>query len=182
LKQVETLTVGIADCQISARANNSLVTHALGSCIGVAIYDPVAKVAGLLHLMLPDSSIDPEKGRNKPFMYADTGIPKLFRSAYLLGADKKRLLVWLVGGAQVLDPGGVFNIGKKNHMACRKILWGAGVMVHGEEVGGTISRTVRLDVDTGKLTWTTGGGPTLEVTRSQAPHMNRGGVPCQSVS
>ena len=117
-------------------------------------------------------------------MYADTGIPRLFRSAYSLGADKKRMTVWLVGGAQVLDPAGVFNIGKRNHLACRKILWSAGVMIDGEEVGGTLSRTVRLDVNTGKLTWNNGGGAPQELAGRNRilANPNTGGLPCRSAS
>src|SRR5947209_17980073 len=98
------ITVGIAECHVSRDADSSLLTHALGSCVAVAIHDPVAKVSGLLHLMLPESSIDPEKAREKPFMFADTGIPALFHRAYANGAEKKRLTVRLIGGAQVMDP------------------------------------------------------------------------------
>lgn len=158
------ITVGIADCRVSSDANSTLVTHALGSCIAVIIHDPVAGVGGLLHLMLPESSVDPSKANVKPHMFADTGIPDLFHLAYARGAEKKRLSVRLVGGAQVMDPNGVFNIGKRNHLACRKILWSAGVMIHGEATGGNISRTVRLDVGTGRVWWTSGSGEPQELT------------------
>jgi chemotaxis protein CheD len=84
-------------------------------------------------------------------MFADTGIPLLFHAAYGLGAEKRRLVVRAAGGAQVMDENGVFNIGKRNHLALRKILWKAGVMIHAEEIGGTESRTVRLEVATGRL-------------------------------
>jgi chemotaxis protein CheD len=160
---MEAITVGIADCQVSGDPNHILVTHGLGSCIAVAIYDPQAHVGGLLHFMLPDSRTAGEQAKQRPYMYADTGIPDLFHSAYAQGADKRRMLVRLVGGAQVLDPNGVFNIGKKNHAACRRILWAAGVLVQSEEVGGNISRTVRLEVASGKLQWTSGGGPPKEL-------------------
>jgi len=170
------ITVGIADCQTSKDNGACLVTHALGSCIAVAIHDPVAAVAGLLHLMLPESSIDKVKASAQPFMFADTGIPALFHAAYAKGADKKRITVRLVGGAQVMDPNGIFNIGKRNHLACRKILWAAGVLIHGEVVGGNISRTVRLDVGTGQLFWTSGGNPPQEIP------VNKGGPQCRSAS
>ena len=151
------LTVGVVDCKISNAAESVLTTYALGSCIAVAIHDPVAAVGGLLHFMLPESSLNPEKASQNPFMFADTGIPLLFRAAYGLGAEKRRLVVRAVGGAQVMDDNGVFNIGKRNHVALRKILWKAGVMIHGEEVGGTTSRTVRLEVATGRF-WIRGPG------------------------
>jgi chemotaxis protein CheD len=160
---METITVGMADCQVSADPAGLLITHALGSCIAVAIYDPGAGVAGLLHFMLPDSKTNQERAKEKPYMFADTGIPCLFHAAYASGADKRRLIVRLVGGAQVLDPNGVFNIGKRNHVACRRILWAAGVLVRGEQVGGTVSRTVRLEVASGRLLCSSGGGPSIEM-------------------
>ena len=79
------LTVGVGDCKVSDVAEAALATYALGSCIGLAIYDPVAKVGGLLHFMLPESSLNPEKASEYPFMFADTGIPQLFHAAYRLG-------------------------------------------------------------------------------------------------
>ncbi|MFN7994811.1 MAG: chemotaxis protein CheD [Bryobacteraceae bacterium] len=145
------MTVGVGDCRVSNSAESVIATYALGSCIAVAIHDPVAVVGGLLHFMLPESSLNPEKASQNPYIFADTGIPLLFRSAYGLGADKRRLLVRAAGGAQVMDEGGVFNIGKRNYLALRKILWKAGVMIHAEEVGGTTSRTVRLEVASGRF-------------------------------
>jgi chemotaxis protein CheD len=137
--------------KVSARQEEVLVTYGLGSCIGITIWDPVSRVGGLLHFMLPESQSDPAKAKDQPALYADTGIPLLFKSAYQLGADKKRLLVRVAGGAQVLDGDGVFNIGKRNYLAMKKIFWKAGVMIHAEEVGKNISRTLRLEVGTGKL-------------------------------
>jgi chemotaxis protein CheD len=153
------LTVGIGECKLSKDPCDVLVTHALGSCIAVLIHDPVAKVAGLLHYMLPESSLDLEKAGRRPFVYADTGIPLLFKSAYQLGAVKSRMVVMAVGGAQMLDPNGTFNIGKRNHLAMRKIFWKAGVIVHKEEVGGVNSRTVRIDVASGRVQLRTAGEP-----------------------
>jgi chemotaxis protein CheD len=172
---METITVGIADCQVSADPNHLLVTHGLGSCIAVAVYDPIVRVAGLLHFMLSDSKAAGGHARRNPHMYADTGIPELFHSAYAHGAAKGRMIVRLVGGAQVLDPNGVFNIGKKNYAACRKILWSAGVLIHAEEVGGTISRTVRLEVGSGRLLWNSGGGSANELTSGKEASSWRSG-------
>lgn len=151
------VVVGMADCQIGKAPDQVLVTYALGSCIAVAIHDPVAGVGGMLHYMLPESSISPAKARENPYMFADTGIPLLFRRAYEQGADKRRLVVRVAGGAQVMDSEGVFNIGKRNYLALRKILWKAGVLVQGEEVGGNASRTVRLEVGSGRF-WLRGPG------------------------
>ena len=144
------LTVGISDCIVSRDPAATLVTHALGSCIAVAIYDPVAHVAGLLHFMLPESAGDPARAQQQPFMYADTGIPMLFQTAYGIGAVKQRLSVAVFGGAQVLDANNTFNIGKRNHLAVRRIFWKAGVLVHHEDVGGSLPRSVRMEVSTGR--------------------------------
>jgi len=145
------IVVGVADCQVSNDPESVLVTHALGSCIAVIIHDPGASVGGLLHFMLPESALDPGRALEKPFMFADTGIPLLFHSAYRLGAEKRRLVVTAAGGAQIMDPGGVFNIGKRNHLSMRRILWKAGVPVTAEDIGGLVSRTVRLEVATGRV-------------------------------
>ena len=144
-------TIGISDCYVSSDPRDVLTTHALGSCIGMTIYDPVARVAGLLHFMLPDSGSDPARSREKPFMYADTGIPLLFRTAYSHGAVKQRLLVGVMGGAQVMSGTDSFNIGKRNCLEMRKILWKAGVMIHAEDLGGVSPRTVRMEVASGRV-------------------------------
>jgi chemotaxis protein CheD len=128
-----------------------LVTYALGSCIAVIIHDPLAGVGGLLHFMLPDSGLDPAKAQRNPYMFADTGVPLLFRNAYALGAEKKRLAVAVVGGAQMMDSHGTFAIGKRNGLALKKILWKAGVMIRSEHLGGSVSRTVRLEVESGRV-------------------------------
>ena len=169
---VNLLTVGIGDCKVSGKSEAVLATYALGSCIAVAIHDPVAGVGGLLHYMLPESSLNPDKARDNPFMFADTGVPRLFHAAYQLGAEKRRLVVRVAGGAQVMDENGVFNIGKRNHLALRKILWKAGVIVHAEEVGGTTSRTVRLDVASGRFFIRGPGMPDRELA---APANGKGG-------
>jgi chemotaxis protein CheD len=165
---VSSVVVGVADCQISKDSDSTLVTYALGSCIAIAIHDAVAGVGGLLHFMLPESSIDPAKASANPYMFADTGIPMLFRNAYQYGAEKRRLTVRLAGGAQVMDDNGVFKIGKRNYLAVRKILWKAGVLVHGEAVGGDSSRTVRLEVGSGKFWLRTGGLPDQEMPVARA--------------
>ena len=171
--------VGISDCQLSRDPEEVLVTYALGSCIAVMVYDPAARVGGLLHIMLPDSSIDPDRGRQRPFMFADTGVPLLFRQSYELGADKRRMIVRIAGGAQMMDEGGVFDIGRRNQLAVRKILWKAGVLIESEAVGGNLSRTVRLDMAAGTV-WLRGPGGNEEAM-GKTPRSSRGSVyavPC----
>lgn len=144
--------VDIADLAVSKTPNATLITHSLGSCIGVAIWDPAVKVGGLLHYMLPESSISPEKARANPAMFCDTGVPKLFKAAYELGAVKRRMVVKVAGGSQLLDDQGTFNIGKRNYLALRKIFWKNGIMIDSEHVGGSLSRTVRVEMATGAVT------------------------------
>jgi len=147
------VVIGISDCAVTRNPAESLITYALGSCIAIAIHDRVANVGGLLHFMLPDSSMNRSRAQLNPWMFADTGIPLLFQQAYQRGAEKRRLAVYMLGGAQIMNSQDEFNIGKRNHLAARKILWKAGVVVHGEMVGGNTARTVRLEVGTGRVFW-----------------------------
>jgi chemotaxis protein CheD len=147
-----TVVVDIADLAVSADPASTIITYSLGSCIGVTIWDPVAHVGGMLHYMLPESQLSPEKARSSPAMFCDTGVPKLFRAAYELGAVKTRLIVRVAGGSQLLDDNGTFNIGKRNYLALRKIFWKNGIMIKAENVGGSISRTLKLDVASGLVT------------------------------
>jgi chemotaxis protein CheD len=84
-------------------------------------------------------------------MFADTGIPLLFKEAYRYGATKSRMIVKVAGGSQILDDSGFFNIGKRNYMALRKILWKNNILIKAEDIGGQVSRTVRLDLASGKV-------------------------------
>ncbi len=163
------LVVGVGDCRLSREEGAQLVTYALGSCIAVTIWDPLVRVGGLLHFMLPEAGPGREQeGASQPYRYADTGTPLLFRAAYRLGADKRRMVVRLAGGAAVVNDGGLFNIGKRNLAAVRRILWQAGVMVEAEDVGGSISRTVRMDIATGRQWIRTPEGGERELRRAPA--------------
>ena len=155
--------IGVADMAVSKMPGELLITYSLGSCIAVIIYDPVVKVGGMLHYMLPESSIDLEKAQKNPYMFADTGIIRLFKSSYQLGARKEHMVVKTAGGAQMLDPNGLFNIGKRNYLAMRKILWKNNVAIAVEHVGGEVNRTVRLEVGTGRVILKVGGGAEIEI-------------------
>ena len=145
------LIVGVSDMKVTNDIEAVLVTYSLGSCIGVAIYDSVVRVGGLLHYMLPESSLDQEKARKNPYMFADTGIPALFKAAYKLGAKKQRMKVIVVGGSQVLDQKGFFNIGKRNDIAVRKMFHKNNVIIDYKDVGGTVNRTIKLAINTGDI-------------------------------
>ena len=153
----KTFVVGVADMLVSNDSSAEIVTYSLGSCLGVTVYDPVKKIGGMLHLMLPDSKIDTAKAVTMPFMFVDTGVPRLFHAAYNLGADRSRLVVKVAGGAQLLDQQGIFNIGLRNIGALEKLLVQNGLKAHDTDVGGLSSRTVRLDLTNGQVTVKTPG-------------------------
>lgn len=157
------LVVGISDLKVSSNPADSMITYALGSCIAVAVYDPAAKVGGLLHYMLPDSTLDAARAKETPAMFADTGIPLLFKSCYRMGADKKRMVVKVAGGASILDESNFFRIGQKNIMAMRKLFWSNNVLIDAEDTGKNVNRTIRLDMSTGKVTVKRAGGQPEEL-------------------
>jgi chemotaxis protein CheD len=157
------VVVGVADMKVSNKPEEVIVTHALGSCIGVAIYDPVARVGGILHYMLPDSTLDLNKSQSHPYMFADTGLPQLFRECYRLGAQKSRLRVKIAGGSQVMGNKEFFQIGRRNYAALRKIFLKNNVLINNEDVGGTKARTLFLEIATGNVWIKVMGQHTIEL-------------------
>ena len=146
---VQRLVVGVGDLGVSNNPMLTLSTYALGSCIAVTVYDPVTKVAGLLHLMLPESSISPEKAVNQPAMFADTGLPLLFRSVGGMGAQRARLKILVAGGASVLSDSQVFRIGERNTENTLGWLQRHSFRVDRTAVGGGTNRSVHFEVATG---------------------------------
>lgn len=148
------VVVGMADLRVSADPDARLVTYALGSCLGVAVHDPVARVGGLLHVMLPLSALDAERARASPATFVDTGVPALFRACYALGGVKSRMVVKVAGGASGAAPGeaDLFQIGRRNVLTLRRLLWKNGVLLQAEAVGGhQMSRTLALAVGDGRV-------------------------------
>jgi chemotaxis protein CheD len=145
------LVVGVSDAKASNQPGDVLTTHALGSCIGVALFDAPANVGGLLHFQLPSSTADTQRAKEKPLMFADTGMKALLGEMSRLGADKRRIRVRLAGGANMLNDQNMFDIGRRNHAAIRKLLWQQGMFIDGEHVGGTLPRTVQLNVGNGSF-------------------------------
>jgi chemotaxis protein CheD len=151
------IIVGISDLKVSNDPEAVIVTYALGSCIAVMVHDPVNKIGGMIHYMLPLSNTSQEKGKEKPAMFADTGIPLLFEQMYALGAQKKNIVVKVAGGGSLYDDKGIFNIGQRNYTISRKIFWKNGILIAAEDVGGTKSRTARLFIGSGRVTITSQG-------------------------
>lgn len=154
--------VGVSDMAVSKSPGDTIVTFALGSCIGVTVHDPVAKVGGILHYMLPNSKIDAVKAEKFPLMFGDIGIPMLFRKVYELGAVKNRIRVVIAGGAQLMKTTDTFNIGKRNIVTARKLFWKNNILIAAEHVGSTISRTLYLDISSGE-TWFTSKGKRVDL-------------------
>jgi chemotaxis protein CheD len=145
------VVIGIGEMAIGGEGS-VLVTHALGSCVAVCVYDPDTRVGGLLHFLLPEARINPARARTQPCAFADLGIPLLFQQAYARGLKKASCVVKLVGGADVTGEGGAgFGVGKRNALAARSILWRNGVLVKGEALGGSSARTVALSLDDGRV-------------------------------
>ncbi len=145
------MQVGIADYKIT-RDPGRLITLGLGSCVGVSLYDPVTKIGGLLHVMLPDST--QFSSVSKPAKFADLGIPLLVQELQKKGAGGRRLQAKLVGGAQMfsgLDNSLVLNIGQRNVEKARAVLKELGIKILAEEVGGNRGRTMILDTADGKV-------------------------------
>jgi chemotaxis protein CheD len=119
----------------------------------------VKKAGGLLHLMLPDSTISPEKAATKPYMFVDTGVPRLFKSVYSLGGDRGRVVIKVAGGAAFLDPQRRFNIGERNIQSLGEILARNGYSINTQNVGGFSSRTLRLNMSNGEVAISSPGIP-----------------------
>ena len=128
-----------------------IVTHALGSCLGLMVYDPEAKVGGLLHAMLPLSKINPEKAKANPFMFVDTGVPELFKAISEIGGQRTRMVVKAAGCGAPLGNNEIFKIGERNHTVLKKLLWKNSILLEAEDVSGSDSRTVHFNVSTGRV-------------------------------
>lgn len=115
----------------------------------------------MVHVALPESSINPDKAKVKPGYFADTGIPALIQQMKGLGCtgSPKEMVAKIAGGANVMDSNNVFNIGKRNILAVKKILWGYGVSPRAEDVAGSISRTLTVNGKNGRVLLASPGKP-----------------------
>ena len=146
-------TIGVAEMKISGDSPDLLITYALGSCLGITVFDIRLRRAGLLHCMLPDSSIDRNKAVGNPCMYIDTGMKVLLDDFFRIGSRKKNLIIRVAGGSssKVNEDEDFFQIGRHNFVSLRKYLWNEGLLLKAYDVGGYDSRTVTLEVENGKM-------------------------------
>ncbi len=146
------IIVDISDAKVSNDPADILSTYSLGSCIGVCLYDPAINIGGMLHYQLPNSTMDAERAKEKPLMFADTGLDFLIGQVLLMGAKKKRMQVKIAGGATMdAGPNG-FDIGKRNYLAIKKILWQRGMFIDSEDVGGSSARNLYMNIANGAVT------------------------------
>jgi chemotaxis protein CheD len=145
--------------KISTSNADEIITYALGSCLGITIYDPVLQVGAMVHVMLPSSSIDPVKASSNPCMFVDTGVKKLFLDTYKTGAQRSRLVVTAAGGACAngVEQDDYFQIGKRNVTVLRNLLWKNGIMLKNCDFGGNLARTMSLNVHNGEVLIRTNG-------------------------
>jgi len=143
--------VGVGDLAVGRGPGGPLITFALGSCIGLTVYDPASRVGGLLHAMLA-SPVSEESAATRPFMFISTGVPELFRRVIELGARKERLVVCVAGAAEILTDGNGFQIGRRNRTMVRRLFVKNNIVVAAEDTGGTAARTMALDLHTGEVT------------------------------
>ena len=159
------IMLGVGDLGTANDQGDVVKTLALGSCVAVVMLDPRTHAVGMAHIALPESSIDLNKAQTKPGYFADTGVMTLLKEMKKIAGSNngKEFIVKLAGGASIMDPNNTFNIGKRNLLAIRKILWAQGMGAMSEDVGGHISRSVAVDVDNGKVLIISAGRGTWEI-------------------
>lgn len=157
------IIVDLGDIKIVQEGRGRMSTETLGACVAVSIYDPEAAVGGMVRFLLPESGLDEARALNNPYLFADTGIPMLFRRAYKLGAVKNRIQCHVAGGADVIDPREVLSIGRRNFEKALEVLGANGVEVRGKHVGGTDGMRMSLNLATGKVVTTLHDGRETEL-------------------
>jgi chemotaxis protein CheD len=150
---VKTHLIGLGEMAVTRTPGEEIKALALGSCVALALLDATTRTVGMAHVALPDSRIDPARAAMLPGYFADTAVPALLVQMHRVGSNgcAHRLWVKLVGGATLLDPDQHFNIGRRNALALKRVLWQYGLGAIGEDLGGEFSRTVVVDVDHGRV-------------------------------
>lgn len=149
------VTIGIGQYLVSKHPENTLITYALGPCLGITCFDPETSLTGLIHCQLPLSKDDPSSSANQPARYVDTGVTLLLTEMQAMGATLERMSICVAGGAQISEGDSVFNIGQRNHNVFRKLMWKNALIVDAEDIGGTRPRTLSIEVGTGDVFVTT---------------------------
>lgn len=144
------VNVGVGDYAISDQAGAEIKTYGLGSCVALTVYDRRQRVGALLHVAYPEAVINPERARQQPAYFVDTGVALMMEQLSVRHrVDRHDLVLKIAGGAAMMEDEGLFNIGKRNVLAVRRELSRLGFRISAEDVGGELSRTVSLSIDTG---------------------------------
>ncbi len=141
---ISRLVVGVGDMAVSNSSTAIISTFALGSCIGVVVYDSNRRAGGILHYMLPDSNLSPDKAKLHPYMFADTGLNGFFKALQGVGVTRKNAVILIVGGASVISQNDLFRIGERNIVAVKRWFKDLNLNYRHELVGGINNRTVHL--------------------------------------
>ncbi len=160
LANIGRVVLGIGGIAVHQGGSGLIITHALGSCVGITVWDPQTNIGGMLHAQLPLSAQNKELSSQRPALFVDTGMAALITGAERLGATRRHLRICIAGGASIALQGvanDVFNIGNRNLTVLRKILWQHGLLVAAEDTGGTVPRTLTLDFASGSTRLSTAG-------------------------
>jgi len=151
--------VGIGQMKISDNPDTVFTAPNLGSCLGIAVFDPIKRIGGMIHCLLPFSKNNPEKAQKEPYHFVDTGFVEMLQEFVRRGSEKKNLMIAVAGGSNISDENKVFEIGAKNYTILKKVLWKNNLLLKGEDCGDSISRTVTLQLATGEV-WVRSNGTT----------------------
>lgn len=144
-------TIGVGDGFAAAGGDFVLVTYALGSCVGLTLWDPYAEVGGMLHSQLPVSYGHEERAATNPYLFTDVAVTSLLREVFALGADRRRVVAKIAGCAQRTETGSAaLRVGQRNLAVARRVLWKNDIVLTGEDVGGDTPRTLFLDMSSGE--------------------------------
>jgi chemotaxis protein CheD len=150
------INVGIGEFRISRTDADVIKTYALGSCVAVIAYDAANRIGGMIHVALPDSSISAEKAAARPGYFVDTGLILFMNELDTIGINWDKGWIKIAGGASIMDKKRHFDIGRRNVLAVKKLLWKRQLGITGEDVGGEISRTVAVDIASGSVSISSG--------------------------
>ncbi|MEK6557823.1 MAG: chemotaxis protein CheD [Candidatus Margulisiibacteriota bacterium] len=146
------ISVGLAEVKFSKTSGDVIMAHGLGSCVGVAIYDKIMHLGGMIHIVLPSHEI--QRDGASPERFADLGVPILLDKFVLFGGNLLQAVIKIAGGSNMFkqESASVLNIGARNAVAVLEALKKRNIVPQAQDVGGTNGRTFSLHIDTGRIT------------------------------
>jgi chemotaxis protein CheD len=150
-RDMNRINVSISDMKFSTKPEDVLVTHSLGSCVGVAAYDPQTRVGGLIHCLLPQMRGGSGKDITNPYMYVSSGVPTMIRMLLTKGAKRDRLILKAAGGGHMMTSNRLFDVGQQNSDFLHRLLAHNHIRLQAKDFGGTLPRTMYFYLDTGRV-------------------------------